>query len=323
MESTVELTQSNQQETSDDTQQRHYIAVTHPNLCAAITSWQNENTMQSQNPLPQSPKAIETSPQSSTETIAMADAVALWNDLWNQDTLLLPSTIVASNSTEPSAATTLRKEYQELVAARAEMKKKFDEDALHHMDTQDTINSLQIQLQEKQTILGKIVATAYDTKIALEAATASVREKRPLADQAERAEQRSTILLASHRMNGTTFTNTMKAWFNYQTWVHPGTNDTCLVGSHTEAILYVFFDLPCFFSKVELELFLGVVSPNHNVGGALFKMVQGEMIIKTKNRIGTEQFYLGHFGMEALKRSTIPDMNNRPNNYLESITFRN
>jgi hypothetical protein len=52
-------------------------------------------------------------------------------------------------------------------------------------------------------------------------------------------------------------------------------------------------------------------------------MVQAEMIIKTKNRIGTEQFYLGHFGMEALKQSTIPEINNRPNEYLESITLRN
>jgi hypothetical protein len=49
-----------------------------------------------------------------------------------------------------------------------------------------------------------------------------------------------------------------------------------------ESIPHVFFDIPCFFSKVELELFLGVVSPNHNVGGALLKMVQAEMIIKTK-----------------------------------------
>jgi hypothetical protein len=214
----------------------------------------------------------------------------------------------------------LRKEYQELVAARAEMKTKFDEDALQHTETQDTIDSLQIQLQEKQTILGKIIATASDTKMALEAATASIREKRPLADQAERAEQRSTILLASHRMNGTTFTNTMKAWFNYQDWVHPGTNETRLVGSQTEAILYVFFNIPYFFSRAELEFFLGVKALNHNVGGALRKMVQAQMIIMATDRNGTEQFYLGHFGMEALKRSTIPDINNRPNEYLESIT---
>jgi hypothetical protein len=125
------------------------------------------------------------------------------------DTLQLPSTIVASNSKQPSAATTLRKEYQDLVAERAEraeMKNKFDEDALQRTEIQDTINSLQIQLQAKQTILGNIVATASDTKIALEAANASVREKRSLADQAERAEKRLTCLLASHRMNGTTFT---------------------------------------------------------------------------------------------------------------------
>jgi hypothetical protein len=60
MESTAEPIQSNQQETSDDNQQRQPITVTHPNMCATITSWQNENTILSQNSLLQSPKAIET-----------------------------------------------------------------------------------------------------------------------------------------------------------------------------------------------------------------------------------------------------------------------
>jgi hypothetical protein len=62
MESIAEPIQSNQQETSNDNQQQQPIVITHPNMCAAITSWQNENTIQSQNSLPQSPKAIETSP---------------------------------------------------------------------------------------------------------------------------------------------------------------------------------------------------------------------------------------------------------------------
>jgi hypothetical protein len=83
-------------------------------------------------------------------------------------------------------------------------------------------------------------------------------------------------------MNGATFTNTMKEWFKYQTWVHPCNKDTRLVGTQTEAILYVFFDIPCFFSKVELENFLGVIPPNHNVGAALLKMLEAKMIIKTK-----------------------------------------
>jgi hypothetical protein len=51
-------------------------------------------------------------------------------------------------------------------------------------------------------------------------------------------------------------------------------------------------------------------------------MLEAGMIIKTKDKIGTEQFYLGHFGMEALQQSTIPDINNRPNKFLESITLR-
>jgi hypothetical protein len=146
--------------------------------------------------------------------------------------------------------------------------------------------------------------------------------KRPLADQAERVEKRLICLLANHRMNGTTFTNTMKEWFEYQDWVQPDTNETRLVGPQTEAILYVFFDIPCFFSRAELELFLGVKLLNHNVGGALLKMLEAKMIIKTKDKIGAEQFYLGHFGMEALQQSTIPDINNRPNNFLESTTLR-
>jgi hypothetical protein len=102
----------------------------------------------------------------------------------------------------------------------------------------------------------------------------------------------------------------------------PCNKDNRLVGSQTEAILYVFFDIPCFFSKFELENFLGVIPPNHNVGGALLKMLEAGMIIKTKNKIDTEQFYLGNFGMEALQRSTISDINNRPNNFLEFITLR-
>jgi hypothetical protein len=141
-----------------------------------------------------------------------------------------------------------------------------------------------------------MIATASDTTTAFEAATTSKREKCPLADQAERAELCSTILLAGHRINGTTFTNTMKAWFNYQDWVHPDTNESRLVGSQTETILYVFFDIPFFFSRAELELFLGVKALNHNVGGALHKMVQAQMIVMATDRNGTEQFNLKIFG---------------------------
>jgi hypothetical protein len=79
----------------------------------------------------------------------MTDAGTHCNSLWNHDTLQLPSTTAASNSTQPSAATTLQKEYQDLVAETAEMENKFEEYVLHHTETQVTINSLQIQLQEK------------------------------------------------------------------------------------------------------------------------------------------------------------------------------
>jgi hypothetical protein len=104
------------------------------------------------------------------------------------------------------------------------MEKELDEFALQHTEKYETINNaLQIQLQEKQSILDKLLETASNTKTAFKAATASVKEKRPQADQAKRAELRSSILLANHRLNGTTFTNSMKAWFNYLNWVHPDT----------------------------------------------------------------------------------------------------
>jgi hypothetical protein len=51
-------------------------------------------------------------------------------------------------------------------------------------------------------------------------------------------------------------------------------------------------------------------------------MLEAKMIFKKKDKISTEQFYLGNFGMEALQRPTTPDINNRPNNFLRSITLR-
>jgi hypothetical protein len=43
--------------------------------------------------------------------------------------------------------------------------------SLQHTDTQEEINALQAQLQEKQTILGRILESASNTKTAIEAAT--------------------------------------------------------------------------------------------------------------------------------------------------------
>jgi hypothetical protein len=91
----------------------------------------------------------------------------------------------------------------------------------------------------------------------------------------------------------------------------------------TEAILLVFYDIPCFFSQAEIELFLGYKSPNHNVDGALTKMGGKRLLVKTTNKVRTEIHYLGHFAMQLLHRDKIPHVDDtRQNQFLESITIR-
>jgi hypothetical protein len=114
----------------------------------------------------------------------------------------------------------------------------------------------------------------------------------------------------------------MKAWYEYRDWVHPTNNKRCLVGKKMEAILYVLYDLPCFFSKAKLEIFLGVAINNHNVKRALQRMIERGMLICKRDRNGTDQYYLGNFGMTLLRRQVPPDTNNRPNEFLPSIKIR-
>jgi hypothetical protein len=82
---------------------------------------------------------------------------------------------------------------------------------------------------------------------------------------------RSEVQLECHRSSGKAFIRAMKTWYKFSEW--KSTNNNCNIGLQTEAILLVFFDIPCFFSRTELEVFLGYKSPNHNVDGALTKMI--------------------------------------------------
>jgi hypothetical protein len=105
------------------------------------------------------------------------------------------------------------------------------------------------------------------------------RTKGKAASDAEaKATLRSTILIECHRSNGKVFMTTMKKYYKFSDW--KSTKDNRNIGPQTEAILLVFYDIPCFFSQMELRVFLGYVSPNYNVDGALIKMVEKEMIVK-------------------------------------------
>jgi hypothetical protein len=46
------------------------------------------------------------------------------------------------------------------------------------------------------------------------------------------------------------------------------------------------------------------------------------MLICKRDKNGTDQYYLGNFGMTLLRRQVIPDINNRPNEFLQSIKIR-
>jgi hypothetical protein len=56
--------------------------------------------------------------------------------------------------------------------------------------------------------------------------------------------------------------------------------------------------------------------------GALAKMVEERMLIKTTNKVNTEIYYLGHFAIQALGREKVPHKDNRQDKYRESIDIR-
>jgi hypothetical protein len=51
-------------------------------------------------------------------------------------------------------------------------------------------------------------------------------------------------------------------------------------------------------------------------------MVEKRLLVKTTNKVKTEIYYLGHFAMQALDRTKLPDKDARQDEYQESITIR-
>jgi hypothetical protein len=106
MESTPDSTYKNQQPKNNGSRYRHPIAfLTHLNMYSVIITWQNINTRQTQYSLQQSTKAPNTLPHLDSKTPTMA------NELWNVDSLELPTSIVAANNLRPSNTTILSNEH--------------------------------------------------------------------------------------------------------------------------------------------------------------------------------------------------------------------
>jgi hypothetical protein len=131
---------------------------------------------------------------------------------------------------------------------------------------------------------------------------------------------RSEILLECHQAHGKDSIKAMKKFYKFSDWKITKENHN--IGPQTEAILLVFYNIPCFFSRTELELFQGYKSPNHNVDGALTKMVEKLLLIEATNKVKTEIYYLGHFAMQSLHRKKVPHVDTRQGKYQESITIR-
>jgi hypothetical protein len=110
-------------------------------------------------------------------------------------------------------------------------------------------------------------------------------EEKAASDAEAEAAHRSSILLECHQSNSKVFMTAMKKYYKFSEWKSTYNNRN--IGPQTEAILLVFFDIPCFFLRTELEVFLGYKSPNHNVDGALTKMGEEKMPVKATNKVGT------------------------------------
>lgn len=144
-------------------------------------------------------------------------------------------------------------------------------------------------------------------------------EKELEEETAEKAYKKSSILIEVHRDIGLAFTSAMNTYFENEC-----EESNVSLSSTIDAILYVFFDLPLFFSKVELETLLGCAPGNVHVTGALNKMLENEMIVKQCDSNGThDYYYLGLIANQMLQRHVLPVIGVIPAVYRDSITIRN
>jgi hypothetical protein len=234
----------------------------------------------------------------------------LWTDLWNETALHLPLSVTLSDNKTPAQVTTLQNEVTALTTIYADTRKDLKKHTKHGTTTVNAITNiknrlkekqvLEVQLKENQQSLDELLDKAATVKLAVKAAHVPVKDKKIEISLTRNVEKCTSILLTAHREGGRTFTKAMKACYEYKDWVHLSNTDKRLVGRQTEAILYVLYDLPCYFSKAELEIFLRVKPLNHNVKGAFELMIISKMLICKKDDLGTIQYYLGNFEMKLL-----------------------
>jgi chromosome segregation ATPase len=211
------------------------------------------------------------------------------NELWNVNTLKLPSTIAAANDHSPylSLATKLSDEHVELEATRVSKAAGLAKLHSRHKELDKKVVEIKASLTQEQKALEKLTAQTINlqastknqkkelarinksinslintaTPIREEIVTIQTQliEKVTNAKEAREAEVKATcrskILLKCHRSYNKAFIKAIKEYYKFSDW--KSTKDNRNIGPQTEAILLVFYDRPCFFSQTELELFLG------------------------------------------------------------------
>jgi hypothetical protein len=312
------------------------IAVTHPNLYSALKKWQKVNMPQSQSQ--QSPKASIQSKTSNSDPSTLHIIVTPTstmtqkrNELWGSSLLQLPTTIGMSDLNPPSQE--LQDQRTKAVNDRAEAVGLVREEEKHNDAQREKIKRLTAELETEQQALtfmeaetGSALAKATSTTIIDELDQEISKQKlRPSITK---------IKLWQHRQHGKTFVNGMNALFNFQKWNTNDDQETKVaagsqgnsrnLGTQTAAILYVYYDIPNWFSEDELCTLLGYAFRNHNVRQAVHRMVERDMLICKQDTTGTEKYYLSKLPLEIAGRSPEdnPDIEKTNPTYAESIEIR-
>jgi hypothetical protein len=152
MKSTTDSTTNNQQ--NHGSRNRQPIAVlSHPNMYSAIIIWKNNCTSQKQYSFQQIPKASHTFPYPKPKILTMTS-----NELWNINTLELPSTIAAANAPSPSTAMPLSTEIEVLEATQVTKAAEFDGFKSDHKDLKTRSNVTKVRLENDEATLQQLAA---------------------------------------------------------------------------------------------------------------------------------------------------------------------
>jgi hypothetical protein len=308
MKSTTVSTTNNPQ--NHGSRIRQPIAVlSHPNMYSAIIIWKNNNTRQTQYSFQQTTKAPHTFPYPKSETLTMTS-----NELWNVNTLELPSTIAAANAPSSSTATTLSTEIAALEATRITKAAEFNKFQSTHKDLKKKSNEteeilakdlatlqqlaaqtnapVEATLREKAVIAkikertDNLVNKATPLHVEIEKIETQLDKKITKAKKAREAEAkaslRSEVQLKYHRSSGKAFIKAMKKRYKFSEW--KSTKDNRNIGPRLKPFFSSFTTCHASSHGWNSKFFLGYKSPNHNLDGALTKMLEEKCLLKQLTR---------------------------------------